>query len=246
MTDVRIRNVQLDVPDDRYDGTVAFWAAARGATARVADDPAFTHLVDPASPIGVHLQRLDDGPARIHLDLEAAAPDEVVEELVRRGAERFGSGPCGPVLADPAGLLACVCRAGTVEERLRTRRDGAGLHLVVIDVPQADFEEVVTFWADALGIEPRRFEGELANYASLPGADAPGGRVSLLVQDIGEDAARIHLDIHVRNERARDREVARLEELGARRVGAVRHWVTLEDPAGLLLCVVPDEYGAGA
>lgn len=246
MSSARIRNVQLDVPDDRYDAAVAFWAAALGAEARAVDDEPFTHLVDAASPVGVHLQRLDHGPARMHLDLEADEPDAVVDRLVRLGAGRWGSGTCGPVLADPAGLLVCVCRAGTVEEQLRTRGDGAGLHLVVLDVPDDDFEDVVSFWAAALEVEPRRFEGEFADYVALGGAAAPGGRVSLLVQNVGDDAARLHLDLHVPDEAARDREVARLEELGARRVAEVRHWVTLADPADLLLCVVPDEHGDGA
>lgn len=242
-TAVRLRNVQLDVPADRYDATVAFWVDALGATPQAADGP-FTHLRGPASSVGVHLQRLDDGPARIHLDLEAEHPEAAAEELVGRGATRQGTGPCGPVLADPAGLWFCICRTGAVVEELG--RPGAGraaLRLVVIDVPRERFEDVLSFWSGVLDVEAKRFGGEFAAYAHLRDVPAPGDRLDLLVQDIGDDTARFHLDLHVTDEAARDAEASRLTALGAREVDAVRHWRTFEDPVGLLLCVVPDRHG---
>lgn len=240
---VRLRQVQLDVPADRYDATVAFWAGALGATARDVGGP-YTRLVGAASPIGVHLQRLGDGTARIHLDLEADDPDAARARLVELGATAGAAGPCGPVLAGPAGLLLCVCTTAPAADELRSPSDGrVGLRLVVVDLPSDDFERGLRFWGEAFGVEARRFGPEFADYARLPDVPVAGGSFDMLGQDVGSDAARFHLDLHVADEADRDAEVARLEELGARPVGAVKHWITLEDPAGLLLCVVPDRHG---
>ncbi len=64
--------------------------------------------------------------------------------------------------------------------------------------------------------------------------DVQGHR--LLLQELGEGDARIHLDIHTDD---RDAEVRRLLALGATRVSEAEDWVVLRDPAGLLVCVVP-------
>jgi hypothetical protein len=47
----------------------------------------------------------------------------------------------------------------------------------------------------------------------------------------------VHVDIHATDV---DAEVARLEQLGATRIGQVQDWWILQDPAGLPFCVVPD------
>ncbi len=47
--------------------------------------------------------------------------------------------------------------------------------------------------------------------------------------------SRVHLDIESDNIEA---EVARLEKLGAKRIGKVRTWVVMEAPTGQRFCVV--------
>jgi hypothetical protein len=59
----------------------------------------------------------------------------------------------------------------------------------------------------------------------------------VLVQRLGDGAARVHLDIHTTDRAA---EVARLVELGATVVEEAEPWTIMRDPAGLLFCVVPD------
>ncbi len=57
------------------------------------------------------------------------------------------------------------------------------------------------------------------------------------MQRLGEGPSRLHLDVHTDN---LEEETERLEQLGARRVR--RHgdlWV-MQDPAGLLFCVIYD------
>lgn len=236
-----LRNVQLDVPADRYDATVSFWAGTLGATTR-ASGGAFTHLLGAPAPFGVHLQRLEAGEARIHLDLGADDQDTEVDRLRAIGATHLGDGGCGPVLADPAGLVFCVCGPGEMDDQLAPRPQGrADLRLLVVDVPRRDFDATLAFWAAASGGEEKRLGPRWPAYAQLAGVAGPTGPIDVLFQAIGdEDQARFHLDLHVPDPATRDAEVARLRDLGATDVAAVEHWVTLADPAGLLLCVVPD------
>jgi hypothetical protein len=237
----RVRDVQVDVPAARFDAVVAFWAAAVDAEPRAAGD-AFTHLVGARSPVGVHLQRLDRGAAGYHLDLEA---DDVAAEVARLealGADVLAPPDPGSVLRDPAGAPFCVRPWGEVEEQVRPRiGEHAGLEFIVIDVPSAVHTATARFWTEALGAVAHQAAPPVEEFTYLSGFDGPGGPCHLLVQDTGpEGPRRLHVDLHVDAPRHRDAEVARLQELGARPAGAAHHWITLADPGGALLCVVPD------
>src|SRR6266496_6494597 len=69
------------------------------------------------------------------------------------------------------------------------------------------------------------------------------GRPAVLaaVQRLEEGQGGVHVDIHADDLAA---EVARLEGLGAERVGRARSWWVLRDPAGLLFCVMPEPVGS--
>jgi hypothetical protein len=56
-----------------------------------------------------------------------------------------------------------------------------------------------------------------------------------LIQDVGQTAPRVHLDLHTDDVEA---EVARLTALGAHEVARFDGWVVCEDPSGLPFCVV--------
>jgi hypothetical protein len=105
------------------------------------------------------------------------------------------------------------------------------LAAICLDVPDRDRERSEQFWAGAVGRTAQRATN-LSEYTVF--GDVQGHR--LLLQSIGTDAARIHLDIHTDD---RDAEVKRLVALGAIEVASAGDWVVLRDPAGLLLCVVP-------
>lgn len=239
-----LHDVQLDVPADVYDRAVAFWAEAVGATPRHRGGP-YTHLVGARSLLGLHLQRLGSGDARVHLDLRADDPDAEVERLLELGATRVGVGPC-TVLADPAGNLLCVCAGQDVAEELRAEQDGARLHVLVIDVPSDDVAATAAFWGEALGVAPEHLPAPYDPYWRLEDVPVPGGSMRILVQDIGAGATpRIHLDLHVPDPPARDSEVARLVALGATVHDEGTHpWKVLTDPVGTVLCVVPDRAAA--
>jgi hypothetical protein len=109
------------------------------------------------------------------------------------------------------------------------------LFKVVIDVPASDHDRELLFWQGATGQPLRRFD-----YPEYHGAALPGQDFWLLMQRLGEGAARVHLDIHTDDLAA---EVGRLERLGAERVQRVHSWWIMRDPAGLLFCVIPDPFG---
>jgi predicted enzyme related to lactoylglutathione lyase len=110
------------------------------------------------------------------------------------------------------------------------------LYAVVVDVPTADHDDEVTFWQGATGVELSRVE----RHPEYSGAELPGQDIALLIQRLGDGPPRVHVDIHTDD---LDAEVSRLEALGAKRVRQAGTWWVMQDPAGLLFCVVPDRPG---
>jgi hypothetical protein len=102
---------------------------------------------------------------------------------------------------------------------------------VVIDAPPSLHDQELAFWQGALGQElPEIYS------AQYHGACLRGNDLMLLMQCLESGAPRVHLDIHTDD---LDAEVARLERLGAKRVQKVKTWWVMQDPAGLLFCVLP-------
>lgn len=99
---------------------------------------------------------------------------------------------------------------------------------------QGALGEGAAFWSRALGLpvsDPD--QGGTGRYAELAGT--PGG-LHVEVQAV-EHPSRVHLDIESDDIEA---EVARLEALGATRVGFVRErWWVMQAPDGQRFCVVP-------
>jgi predicted enzyme related to lactoylglutathione lyase len=105
------------------------------------------------------------------------------------------------------------------------------LTAALIDVPRADYTRTVEFWNAALDREGVPEEGD-PDY-TLYGEATPG--VGFMIQAVGDDTPRIHLDIETDNIPA---EVARLTALGAAVVEPIESWVVMRDPAGIVFCVV--------
>ncbi len=106
---------------------------------------------------------------------------------------------------------------------------------IVIDVPNDRHADEVAFWGGATGSE----------LVQLSHAEYHGARLHpslvLLVQQVGDGAPRVHIDVHADDIEA---EVARLMSLGASERARFDEWVVLSDPAGLPFCVVQAPAGA--
>ncbi len=109
---------------------------------------------------------------------------------------------------------------------------------IVIDCRDADLERAAAFWGRALGRRPKPPPKDSAfkNYRTLG-----SGREDLIVllQRVAHPS-RVHLDIETDDI---EREVTRLERLGARRLKKIRTWWVMEAPTGHRFCVVRPQRG---
>lgn len=102
----------------------------------------------------------------------------------------------------------------------------------IIDCRTDDLEGAARFWSAALGMPMRRLRGEEgAKYVRLVD---PQDELHVEVQKVAHES-RVHLDIEADDIPA---EVARLEALGAKRIGKVQTWCVMEAPTGQRFCVV--------
>ena len=102
----------------------------------------------------------------------------------------------------------------------------------IIDCQTDDLNAAANFWSDALGMAVRELPGnEGKTYRGLE--DTAHG-LDIEVQLV-KHPSRVHLDIETDNV---DAEVARLEQLGARKVQQVQTWWVMEAPTGQRFCVV--------
>lgn len=102
----------------------------------------------------------------------------------------------------------------------------------ILDCNVDDLAPHAVFWSKALGkdIVTADQDGD-GKYAELrTDTDEP----ILLLQKVDHDP-RIHLDIEADDV---DDEAARLEKLGARRIGKVKTWWVMEAPSGHRFCVI--------
>ncbi len=102
----------------------------------------------------------------------------------------------------------------------------------IIDCDSADLDEAADFWAAALGY-PKKSPADVSEspYVELETSD---DELVVEVQQVGHES-RVHIDIESDDIEA---EAARLEALGATRVGKIRTWLVMEAPTGQRFCIV--------
>ena len=102
----------------------------------------------------------------------------------------------------------------------------------IIDCQTDDLPAAAEFWGAALGIRPRT--GASPEESAYIALDTPPADLHIEVQKVPH-ASRVHLDIETDDIAA---EVARLEALGAQRLGPVHDWVVMQAPTGQRFCVI--------
>jgi len=102
----------------------------------------------------------------------------------------------------------------------------------IIDCQTGDIDAAANFWSGALGltIGDKQVEGAAEYVEFLAGASG----LHIEVQKV-QHPSRVHLDIETDD---LDAEAARLEALGAKKVGFVKRWWVMEAPTGQRFCVV--------
>jgi hypothetical protein len=102
----------------------------------------------------------------------------------------------------------------------------------IIDCQDAVLDDAAAFWSAALGMPARSLPGEEGTkYRRLLD---PQDELHVEVQRVAHES-RVHLDIETDDI---DAEVARLEALGAKRIGRVETWCVMQAPTGQRFCVV--------
>ena len=105
------------------------------------------------------------------------------------------------------------------------------LGTIVIDCQTDDLDAAASFWSQALGTRAHPLDPSFSNYREF---DMPADQPKVLVQQVAHPS-RVHIDIETDDVAA---EVARLEQLGAKRVAQVKTWWVMESPTGQRFCVV--------
>lgn len=105
----------LDVPAADHAAEAAFWAGATGRP--LPPIPRFPEFHGGPLPgdhgLGLLVQRLDGGPARMHLDIHTDDVAAEVARLERLGASRVREVNGWWIMKDPAGLVFCVIPDGS-------------------------------------------------------------------------------------------------------------------------------------
>jgi predicted enzyme related to lactoylglutathione lyase len=105
----RLSVIVIDVPPGDHDRELAFWQEAIGQQlARNGQFPEYHSAALAGGELGLLIQRLGDGPSRIHLDIHTDDLAAEVARLERLGAQRLERLQFWQVMRDPAGLLFCV------------------------------------------------------------------------------------------------------------------------------------------
>jgi Glyoxalase-like domain len=104
-----LRKIVIDVPEAGHDRELAFWQGATGQPlARFDRHPEYHGAALHGQEFALLIQRLDDGPARVHLDIHTDDLAAEVRRLEQLGAQRVQQVHGWQIMRDPAGLLFCV------------------------------------------------------------------------------------------------------------------------------------------
>lgn len=235
----------LDVAPIDRDRDVEFWCAVTGyeVSAARGDRNEFATLAPAGGDAFLRVQRLDEGPSRIHLDLHVSSPEAAAADAVELGASVLArSGHI--VLRSPGGFLLCLVGQPAAERPEAASwsavQEGAApashrsiVDQVCLDIPASSYDEECAFWASLLDL---RMGTSSVRSEFVHLVRDHGQPIRLLLQRLDDDdgTTRAHLDLATDD---REAEVARHLSLGAVPVRRTPWWTTLRDPAGLEYCV---------
>jgi Glyoxalase-like domain len=105
----RLSKIVIDVPPAEHDRELEFWSAAVGQElAQGVKYPEYHGAALHGQELGLLVQRLGDGPGRVHLDIHTDDLAAEVARLEELGAERVQLVHAWWIMRDPAGMLFCV------------------------------------------------------------------------------------------------------------------------------------------
>ena len=226
----------LDLPAASFDATVRFWSDVTGyaVSAPRGDHREFATLVPPEGDDFLRVQRVQDGPGGLHLDLHVADPRASADAAKDLGASEVAD--LGHVLMrSPGGFPFCfVTHPAATRPAELVHDDGTAsiVDQVCLDLPAAAHDEECAFWEAVTG--QRHVDVASPEFSRLVRAD--GQPLQFLLQLLDETSGRVrgHLDLAADDRAA---EVRRHVALGARLEAEHPRWTVLSDPAGAPYCI---------
>ncbi len=228
----------LDFTEDGFDDGIRFWSAVTSydVSPRRGEVEEFATLVPRDGDAFLRVQRLTEGPDRIHLDLHVPHPRVAADQAIGLGATQLADHHDYIVMRSPGGFDFCfVSHPAGVRPGPSTWPGGHSslVDQVCLDIPASSYDVERAFWRDLLDWEQR--ESPVSpDFASLLRPE--GQPVRLLLQRLGEStgAVRAHLDWATTDRPAEtDRHVA----LGATVEDVREYWTVLTDPLGRRYCL---------
>ena len=122
----RLSKIVIDVPPADHDRELAFWSAATGQPlAQFERHPEYHGAAVCGQEVWLLIQRLDDGPGRVHIDIHTDDPAAEIARLEKLGAELVRQAHSWWIMRDPAGLPFCVVpeKNGTLDDGNAQRWD---------------------------------------------------------------------------------------------------------------------------
>lgn len=227
----------LDFAPPVFDAGVRFWADVTGYTVSPArgEDDEFATLLPPTGDDFLRVQRLADGPGRLHLDLHVRDPAAAARAAADLGATITVESPHGyVVLTSPGGFTFCFVShpAAVRPEPARWGEHTSLIDQLCLDVRPADADTETQFWSALTGWPPTT-----SSIPTLfPLVRPPGMPLRLMVQAVGDDRfpATAHLDLAGTD---RSAETERHQVLGAAVAHVGEKFTVLRDPTGSVYCI---------
>lgn len=244
MAQLRWMTAFLDLPEAVFDADTAFWRAITGSGLSSArgEFEEFATLVPRDGDPYLKVQRIFDGPPRLHLDLHTDDVEGFVAHALGGDARVKQPGE-HVVMTSPGGFTFCVVPippGKTVPSPVPWWGGASIVDQVCLDIPGSMVDVETAFWARLTGWQhaPSRFP----EFSTL---ERPAGQpLRLLLQRLASDdgSVRAHFDLSSADRLA---EVVRHRSLDAELVRDTGNWTVLRDPAGLEYCVTDRDPATG-
>lgn len=234
---VRWLTAFFDFPASEFGPEVTFWRAISGSTVSPPRGRAkeFATLEPFHGDPYLRVQRVEDGPGGMHLDLHVDDPHAGAREAEALGATLESVADDGfVIMRSPVGGVFCLVPwAGEAVRARPIRWPGGAISIVDqlrFQVPSADFDSEVNFWSTLIG------KGAIAtgDVDEVALNNSPRLSLQVVIARTYDAEASAHTALAVTGI---DDEVERHRDWGATLIDRDGDTARMADPAGRLYCI---------